>query len=172
MSLTTISPMEAKRLLDHGATLIDIRGADEHARERIPGARNMPLDRLSAIESRSQPIVFHCKSGNRTAVNAEKLADAAACEAYIVDGGIESWKRVGLPVVADRRQPLEVQRQVQLAAGGLVLTGVLASLFVEPRFIALSGFVGAGLMFAGATGWCGMAKLFAIMPWNRPRLTV
>jgi rhodanese-related sulfurtransferase len=173
MSLPTISPVEAKRIIDKGATLIDIRGADEHARERIPGARNLPLDRLGGLEGHSQPVVFHCKSGNRTAVNAGQLADAAnGCEAYIVEGGIESWKRAGLPVIADRRQPLEMQRQVQLAAGGLVLAGVLASLFVDPRFIALSGFVGAGLMFAGATGWCGLAKLFAVMPWNRPRSAV
>lgn len=173
MSLPTISPAEAKRIIDKGATLIDIRGADEHARERIPGAHNMPLDRLAGLDGRSQPVVFHCKSGNRTAANAGKLADAAnACEAYIVEGGIESWKRAGLPVIADRGQPLEMQRQVQLAAGGLVLTGVIGSLLVDPRFIALSGFVGAGLMFAGATGWCGMAKLFAVMPWNRPRPAV
>ncbi|MFM2422225.1 MAG: hypothetical protein RL291_755, partial [Pseudomonadota bacterium] len=74
MSLPTISPAEAKRLIDDGATLIDIRGTDEHARERIPGAHNLPLDRLSAINSLSRPVVFHCKSGNRTIVNAGKLA--------------------------------------------------------------------------------------------------
>ena len=169
MSLTTITPTDAKRLIDEGALLIDIRGADEHARERIPGAQNVSIDRMSVIDTAARPVVFHCKSGNRTAVNAGKLRDAVGCEAYIVDGGIESWKRAGLPVVVDRRQPLELQRQVQLAAGGLVLIGVLASVFVDPRFIGLAGFVGAGLMFAGATGWCGMAKLFAIMPWNQTR---
>ena len=169
MSLPTISPVDAKRLIDDGAVLIDIRGIDEHARERIPGARNMPVDRIAAIDSASRPVVFHCKSGSRTAANAGKLADAAGCDAYIVEGGIESWKRAGLPVLADRSQPLELQRQVQLAAGGLVLMGALASWLVDPLFIWVSAVVGAGLMLAGATGWCGMAKLFATMPWNRPR---
>ncbi|MBX9926784.1 MAG: rhodanese family protein, partial [Hyphomicrobiaceae bacterium] len=155
-----------------GAVLIDIRGADEHARERISGAQNVPLDRLTPINSGSRPVVFHCKAGNRTAMNAAQLAASTTCKAYIVDGGIESWKRAGLPTIADRGQPIEIMRQVQLTAGGLVLLGVVASLLIDPRFIALSGFVGAGLMFAGATGWCGMAKLLAAMPWNRRPSTV
>jgi hypothetical protein len=40
---------------------------------------------------------------------------------------------------------------------------------VNPSFIFLSGFVGAGLMVAGATGFCGMAEILARMPWNRGR---
>lgn len=167
MSLTTITPAAAKRMIDEGAVLVDIRGTDEHARERIPGARNVPLDRITAIDSQARPVIFHCKSGNRTAVAAGQLASAASCDAYVVEGGIESWKRAGLPVATDRSQPIEIMRQVQLIAGGLVLLGVLASVMIDARFIGLSAFVGAGLMFAGATGWCGMAKLLAAMPWNR-----
>ena len=167
MSLPAISPAKAKTLIEQGAVLIDIRGPDEYARERIPGARHAPVDTLTVIDSQARPVVFHCKSGNRTSMNAAKLAAATSCDAYIVEGGIEAWKRVGLAVVADHKQPLEIQRQVQLTAGSLVLLGVLLSVLVTPGFIGLSAFVGAGLMFAGATGWCGMAKLFALMPWNR-----
>jgi rhodanese-related sulfurtransferase len=167
MNLRSISATEAKRLVDEGAVLVDIRGADEHARERIPAAQNHPLDRLVRIDSGGRPVVFHCKSGNRTATNASKLAAATDCAAFMVDGGIESWKRAGLPVLADRGQPLELQRQVFIVAGGLVLLGVLLSLLADPHWIGLSAFVGAGLVFAGVTGWCGMAKLLAVMPWNR-----
>lgn len=170
MSLKTISPADARRLIAGGAVLVDIRGADEHARERIAGAANHPIDRLIHIESGGHPVLFHCKSGNRTAVNAQKLASATSCEAYVVEGGIEGWKQAGLPIVVDRKQPLEMQRQVQIAAGSLVLAGVVMSLLVDPRWIGLSAFVGAGLTFAGITGWCGMAKLFALMPWNRHAL--
>lgn len=166
MSLKIISPADAERLIADGAVLIDIRGNDEHARERIAGARNHPVDQLGAIESGGRPVLFHCKSGARTATNAAKLAAATTCEAYIVEGGIESWKKAGLPVVLDQAQPLEMQRQVQIAAGSLVLLGIALSLLVDPRWIALVGFVGAGLVFAGLTGWCGMAKLFALLPWN------
>jgi hypothetical protein len=45
--------------------------------------------------------------------------------------------------------------------------GVALGALVSPTFYALAGFVGAGLMFAGATGFCGMARVFAAMPWNR-----
>jgi hypothetical protein len=38
---------------------------------------------------------------------------------------------------------------------------------VAPAFFGVSAFVGAGLTMAGATGWCGMARLLRIMPWNR-----
>lgn len=167
MSLPTISPTEAKRLMDQGARLIDIRGGDEHARERIPGAENHPVEGLSRLEGESGIAIFHCRSGQRTAANAARLAQAANCDAYIVEGGIEGWKKAGLPVVRDRGQPIEMHRQVMIAAGSLVLLGVLLGQFVASGFYLVPAFIGAGLTFAGITGWCGMAKLLALMPWNR-----
>ena len=171
MSLPTIPPAEAKRLVDQGATLIDIRGRDEHARERIEGARNLPVESLTTLDGETGIAIFHCRSGQRTALHAGKLAGAAGCEAYIVEGGIEAWKKAGLPVARDRSQPIEIQRQVMIAAGSLVLLGVLLGQFVAPAFYAVPAFVGAGLTFAGTTGWCGMAKLLALMPWNRSAAT-
>ena len=171
MNIQTISPADAKRLIDQGALLVDIREADEHARERIAGSRNHPVDCLASIDSVAKPVVFHCRSGHRTGANAAKLAAATSCDAYILDGGIENWKRNGLPVFADRMQPLELRRQVQIAAGSLVLVGIVLGLLVDPRFVGLSAFIGAGLTFAGITGWCGMAKVFAVMPWNRRSAT-
>jgi rhodanese-related sulfurtransferase len=167
MSLLTISPAEAKRLLDQGATLIDIRGRDEHARERIQGAENHPIESLTTLGGDNRIAIFHCRSGQRTAMHATKLAEAASCEAYIVEGGIEAWKKAGLPVARDRHQPIEIQRQVMIAAGSLVLLGVLLGQFVASELYAVPAFVGVGLTFAGMTGWCGMAKLLALMPWNR-----
>ena len=74
-----------------------------------------------------------------------------------------------MPTQLDRSQPIEIMRQVQIVAGSLVLIGVILGYFVTPAFYALPAFVGAGLLFAGISGFCGMAKLLAIMPWNRPR---
>lgn len=167
MTLQTIGPVAAKRLIDDGALLIDVREPDEHARERVPGARNRPMSRLGDLPADAGAVVFHCRSGARTSANASRLAAAANCQAYVLEGGIDAWKKAGLPVVADRRQPIEIMRQVQITAGALIVLGVLLSLWVAPEFIALSGFVGAGLMFAGISGWCGMAKLLGLMPWNR-----
>jgi rhodanese-related sulfurtransferase len=167
MSLPKITPTEAKRLLDEGAILVDVRGPDEHARERIPDATNHPLDRLTTLDERDRIAIFHCRSGQRTAAHAAKLAAATTCEAYIVEGGIEAWKKAGLPIARDRSQPIEVQRQVQIAAGSLVLLGVVLGQIASPAFYAVSAFVGAGLTFAGISGSCGMARLLALMPWNR-----
>jgi rhodanese-related sulfurtransferase len=170
--LNTITPDEAARLLrEGGATLVDVREADEHARERIPGARNLPLSRLEEAElavHQGKPVLFHCRSGARTAGNADRLAaKAGLCEAYVVEGGLDAWKRAGLPVAEDRRQPIELMRQVQIAAGSMVVLGVLLGAFVTPGFYILSGFVGAGLVFAGVTGTCGLAQVLRMMPWNR-----
>lgn len=168
MTLATLSPADTRVALDAGARLIDIRGADEHARERIPGALNVPLDQIGDLPSDEQPIIFHCKSGMRTSANAAKLAAASnGSQAHILLGGIDAWRNAGHATIADQSQPIEIMRQVQITAGALVLVGVLLGLFVAPGFFGLSAFIGAGLMFAGITGWCGMANLLQIMPWNR-----
>jgi rhodanese-related sulfurtransferase len=169
--LKTISPARAAELVRKGAVLIDIREADEHARERIPGARHHALSRIDAespARSEDDVLVFHCRSGARTKGNATRLSAASSnCETYILEGGLDAWKKAGLPVTLDRSQPIDIMRQVQIVAGSLVLIGVLLGAFVTPGFYALSGFVGAGLLFAGTTGFCGMAHLLALMPWNR-----
>ena len=171
MSLETIDPIAAKRLIEEGAILVDIREADEHAREHVPGARHQPLSRLGSVSAgQAKAVIFHCRSGARTAANAPRLAAATDCQAYILEGGIEAWKKAGLPAVADRSQPIEIMRQVQITAGSLVVLGIILGVWAAPAFLALSAFVGCGLMFAGVTGWCGMATLLALMPWNRRNL--
>ena len=167
MSLKTVSPTDAKRMLDEGAVLVDIRDGDEHAREHIPGARHLPLTSVSTGRpelANARAIIYHCRSGARTAGNAEALASAAQCDAYLLEGGLEAWRQAGLPVDVDRRQPLPLMRQVQIGAGSLALLGVVLGYFVSPWLYLLSGFVGAGLLLAGLTGWCGMAKLLQKMP--------
>jgi len=85
----------------------------------------------------------------------------------VLDGGIENWTKSGLPVANNPGAPLEMMRQVQITAGVLVLIGVGLGLVVHPGFFGLAAFVGAGLTFAGISGFCGMARLLALMPWNR-----
>ena len=168
MTLPTITPEQAKAMLADGATLIDIRNPDEHACARIAGARNMPVDSLQPLPATdAKAVIFHCKTGMRTAANAQKLASAAPCTAYLLEGGLEGWRKAGLPVIEDKRQPMEIMRQVQITAGALVLAGVVLGQWVAPGFYGLSAFVGVGLVFAGVSGWCGMAKCLAAMPWNR-----
>jgi rhodanese-related sulfurtransferase len=170
-TLKAISPTSAAELVRKGAVLIDIREADEHAREHIPGARHHALSRIdknAPVRQGDDVLVFHCRSGARTKTNAPKLAAAApACESYILEGGIDAWKKAGLPVKLDRSQPIDIMRQVQIGAGSLVLLGAALGYALTPAFYGLSAFVGAGLLFAGISGFCGMARLLALMPWNR-----
>jgi len=101
--------------------------------------------------------------------NASRLAQKAggACEAFIIEGGLDAWKKAGLPVATDRRQPIELQRQVQIGAGSLAFIGTVLGVMVSPWFLAVPAFVGAGLMTAGVTGFCGMAQLLMRAPWNK-----
>jgi rhodanese-related sulfurtransferase len=106
MSLPSIKPAEALRFLDGGALLIDIREADEHARQKIPGARHMPLSKLDDAEiaaHHGKPVIFHCKSCARTQANASRLAAKLdeTCEAFVLEGGLDAWRKAGLPVVSD-----------------------------------------------------------------------
>ncbi len=168
MSLPVIDVAKARQLVAEGAVLVDVREPDERAREHIPGTKHAPLSSLQRVEATgAMAVIFHCRSGARTGANAARLGEAAGCEAYLLEGGLEAWKRAGLPVATDRKQPIEIMRQVQIVAGSLVVLGVVLGLWIAPPFFAVSAFVGAGLVFAGSTGWCGMAKLLALMPWNR-----
>ncbi|HEY5808947.1 MAG TPA: rhodanese family protein [Povalibacter sp.] len=170
MPLQSVSPMRAKQLIDSGALLIDIREPDEHAREHIPQAQLRPVSALHSARvdtGGATQVIFHCRSGGRTKANAARLSEAVQCEAFVLEGGLDAWKKAGLPVNTDRSQPLEMMRQVQLAAGSAVVLGVVLGATVSPWLYGLAGFVGAGLVFAGATGFCGLAHVLRQMPWNR-----
>lgn len=170
MSLPVVTPEQARALLAQGKTLIDIRQHADWLREHIPEAHSVPLDALAnaAMFADKDVVIFHCQSGMRTENNATSLAAAVQpAQAMLMQGGINAWKAAGLPTVVDKRQPLPLMRQVQITAGCLVLAGTLLGLIVSPGFFVVPAFVGAGLMFAGISGWCGMAKLLAVMPWNK-----
>lgn len=173
MTIPSLSPTEARALLAQGAALIDIREPDEHARENIAEAHLLSLsaiengDRLGPFED-YDTVIFYCQSGTRTTQNAQKLAQAVApAKVFILEGGLNGWKKTGEAVLKDRSQPLPIMRQVQIGAGTLILLGVILGYSVHQAFFLISGFVGAGLLFAGVSGFCGMARLLGVMPWNR-----
>lgn len=169
--LTPLKPRQVFDLLArHAAVLIDIREPDEFARRHVKGALSRPLSAFETAHLRIEPgqdVVFTCRSGMRTAANLQRLSSVVDGPAYILEGGLDAWEADGLPVEEDRKAPLEIMRQVQIAAGGLVLLGVGLGAMLNPMFLGLAGFVGAGLVLAGTTGFCGMARLLASMPWNR-----
>lgn len=155
--------------------LIDVRTPVEFREVHVEGARNHPLDGLdpqriaAARNGRSaEPLYVICKSGNRSSKAVQKFLEAGVANVVSVDGGTTAWEQAGLPV-ARGRKGVSLERQVRIAAGFLVLLGAVLGFFVHPYFIALSAFVGAGLMFAGITDTCGMGMLLARMPWNQCR---
>lgn len=103
------------------------------------------------------------RSGVRSA--AERLKEYHLPPLAVLEGGIQAWDKAGLPLIRGRKT-ISLERQVRIAAGTLVLTGAILAWLVHPWFIALSGFVGAGLVFAGITDTCGMGMLLARIPWN------
>jgi len=174
--MKTIRPNELNTLREKNASLflLDVRTPVEHAQLHVPGVHLMPLDRLDAAAlegmpaiSRETPLYILCQSGGRARQAAAKLEEKGFKECHVVEGGTSAWAAAGLPVNRGSSRMISLERQVRIAAGFLVLSGVLLSRFVNPEFIWLSGFVGAGLIFAGATDWCGMGMLIARMPWNQ-----
>lgn len=168
MTLETLTPSEACARIEAGALLIDVRDADEYARKRIPGAIHVPLGRTSELPLQGRPLIVYCKSGRRTTTHAARILEAArGTPVCMLKGGLDAWSAAGFPTLEDRSQPLELARQVQIVVGTLALIGALLGWFVSAGFFVIPAFVGAGLILAGVTGWCGMAKLLVLMPWNR-----
>lgn len=172
-ALIPLKPDDVERRLQRRqAVLVDIREADEFARRHVRGALSRPLSGFEQAHLKVEPgkdVVFTCRTGMRTGANCDRLAAVVEGPAYVLEGGVDAWAAAGLPVNEDRKAPLEIQRQVQIAAGSLVLAGVALGFALHPAFYGLAAFVGAGLAFAGVTGFCGMATLLARAPWNRVR---
>ena len=169
--LHRLSPQQVRAKLDNGqAVLVDIREPDEFARSHIKGAYSQPLSTWEKAQLSVDPdadVIFTCRSGMRTAGACDRLAARVSGDAFVLDGGLDAWAKAGLPVATNADVPMEIMRQVQIAAGSLVLIGVLLGFLVAPAWFGLAAFVGAGLTFAGVSGFCGMARLLMLAPWNR-----
>jgi len=170
MTLPLITPDKAAALAKDGAILVDIRSAGEFSHRHISDSVNKQVNEISEGSLPADGVViFLCQSGMRTRTNANKLAVAAkSCKQYyLLEGGLDAWQKQGLAVEVAPNAPLELQRQVQIAVGILILLGVILGTWVNPGWYILSAFVGAGLLLAGLTGFCGLARMLMLAPWNR-----
>ena len=173
--MRTITPTDFQRLLaaQPGLVLLDVRTPAEFAEVHLPQARNVPLGSLDAqLFLKSTPIpadqalYLTCLSGARAAKAAERFAEAGFERTVLILGGTKAWIDASLPVTRGEAKVISLERQVRIAAGSLVLTGAALGWLVHPGFFGLSAFVGAGLVFAGITDFCGMGLLLARLPWN------
>jgi rhodanese-related sulfurtransferase len=177
MSHATLTPAELSAALaaTPGLTVIDVRSPAEYAAVHAVPARNLPLPDVSLTAvagiaghgDLAAPVYLLCQTGRRAVAAADKLASLGFQKPVVVTGGTEAWVAAGLPAVHGGKKVICIERQVRIGAGALVVTGVLLSQFVHPNFVWLSGFVGAGLVFAGVTDFCGMGILLSKAPWNR-----
>ena len=174
MSISTISPAKFAELYQQGKAveLIDVRTPVEFREVHVDQAKNIPLDKLDPaafVKDRNgasqEPVYVICKSGGRGQQACEKFVKAGVTNVFNIEGGTTACVAAGLPVVRGKKA-MSLERQVRIAAGSLVLLGVLGS-FLHPYVIGLSAFVGAGIVFAGITDTCGMGMILARMPWNQ-----
>lgn len=173
MSVALIEPSKVRESLARGTapTIVDVRTPGEFRSVHIDGAVNIPGDSISAealksvLRSTSDELWVVCQRGSRSAKACEKLA-SEGLKVLSIDGGTEACIATGIPVVRGKGA-ISIDRQVRIIAGGATLLGVILGAFVHPAFYGLSAFIGSGLLFAGVTDWCGMAKLLAVLPWNR-----
>ena len=158
-------------LKNNEAVLIDVREVIENKTTRIEGSTLIPLGEVShdkLPEIKGKKLVIHCKSGGRSSKACQKLlAENANLEIFNLEGGISDWQNQGFTTLKDYKSCLPLERQVQLTAGSLAFVGTILGFFIDPAFLAIPAFVGAGLMFSGLTGWCGLGFALAKLPCNK-----
>lgn len=153
--------------------VLDVRTDVEHAEVSLKQPHHhIPLDKLNPAafikENKidpARPVYFLCRSGKRATQAAEAFIAAGHDNVHIVEGGIVACESSGVPV--KKGDVMSLERQVRIAAGALVVTGVALGSLVSPWLYGLSAFVGAGLVFAGVTDSCGMTFVLAKAPWNK-----
>ena len=172
MVIKTVDTETLKQWIDSGeAVIVDVREPAEHNAESIANSTLVPVGEISKSKLpaiREKKLVIHCRSGKRGITACEKLlAEDPNLEVYNLEGGISAWAGSGHAVKTSGKFFLLLDQQVQLTIGLSVLVGSMLAYFINPLFTILTGFFGAGLTFAGATGYCGLAMIMAKMPWNQ-----
>lgn len=167
MKVLTVKDAFAK-YSDNNTIFIDIRGKDEFAFEKIEGAQNVLPDDLAQHDYADKEVIFYCKSGMRTKSIQDILQGVNAKEAFILEGGIDGWKKSSYPVLSTSKV-LPLSQQVQLAISLLLMLGLSLSYFVSPWFSLIILFISLGLLMAGLTGFCGLGIFLSKMPWNRKK---
>ncbi|MBP2217219.1 rhodanese-like domain-containing protein [Arthrobacter sp. CAN_C5] len=173
---TILKSVTAQQLLSwqqehEDVVVIDVRSAAEFASQHIRGACNVPLPLLSehAGEFASRlhsRVVLVCQSGARAEQARQRLNGVGLDAAYVLNGGTAGFADGGGAVVSGKTR-WDLERQVRMTAGSLVLLGLTGGRFLSPKIRSLAGVIGAGLTFSAATNTCAMGTVLSALPWNR-----
>jgi rhodanese-related sulfurtransferase len=167
----SVSSTDLRELLDstEPVRVVDVRTPAEFESAHIPGSYNLPLDTLRSnkadvVNKLDGDVVLVCRSGQRS-TQAQQILGAAGTAARVLQDGILGWEQRGY--VIDRgRQRWDLERQVRLVAGSIVLTSVLGSVVV-PKAKWIAAAIGAGLTYAAVSNTCAMATALSKLPYNR-----
>lgn len=152
---------------------VDVRTVGEVLEEQVPDSVFLPFDlvskeRLDGLGGRDKTPILVCRTGRRATEAAQALSRQRD-DVAVLDGGIVRWKDDGLPVTQGNKT-IPLERQVLVAAGTMIFLFTLLGLAVSPYFFAATVFMAGGMVFAGVTGACGMARILTMMPWNKAPL--
>jgi rhodanese-related sulfurtransferase len=167
-----VSPTELRERLNSETPprLLDVRSPAEFETAHITGAYNVPLDvirerRAEIIDRLSGDLVFVCRSGQRAAQAEQLLRGAGLNQGSVLKGGIAGWEDYGFEVERGKER-WDIERQVRLVAGSIVLSSVVGSIFV-PKLKWLAAAIGGGLTFAAVSNTCAMGTALSKLPYNR-----
>ncbi|MET8463255.1 rhodanese-like domain-containing protein [Micromonospora zamorensis] len=168
----TVDASGLRELIDsgHGPRLLDVRTPAEFETSHIPGSYNVPLDLLREHRQElrnhlDEDVVLVCRTGARATQAEQTLAGVGLPNLKVLDGGIMAWQAVNAPI-SQGAPRWDLERQVRLVAGAIVLVSVLGSVFV-PQLKWVAGFIGAGLTFAAVSNTCAMGMMLGKLPYNR-----
>ncbi|OCB53881.1 sulfurtransferase [Mycobacterium vulneris] len=169
-SIIDAAELNERKQAGTGPRVIDVRTPGEFETAHIPGAYNVPLDLLQEhrdeiAQHLDEDVVLVCRSGQRATTAGQTLRDAGLPNVSILDGGMTAWQDKGFGV---RRgvQRWDLERQVRLVAGSIVLSSVLGSI-ASPKLKWVAAGIGAGLTTAALTNTCAMGMMLAKLPYNR-----
>ncbi|GAB3084891.1 rhodanese-like domain-containing protein [Micromonospora schwarzwaldensis] len=175
MTMTDPSTVDAATLREliaagRAPRLLDVRTPGEFEAAHIAGAYNVPLDLLREHRAElrahlDEDVVLICRSGARASQAEQALAGVGLPNLRVLDGGMLAWQATNAPVNRGRGR-WELERQVRLVAGSIVLAAVVGSVFV-PGLRWVAGAVGAGLTVAALSNTCAMGMLLSRLPYNR-----
>jgi rhodanese-related sulfurtransferase len=152
--------------------VVDVRTPAEFETSHIAGSYNVPLDVVDQLGTEiarrldeHSDVVLVCRSGQRSTKAQALLRNAGLSNGRVLENGITDWEGRGFAV--DRgAQRWDLERQVRLVAGSVVLSSVLGSVAV-PRLKWLGAAIGAGLTYAAVSNTCAMATALSKLPYNR-----